>query len=101
MPERPPVAPEPAADAAEPTRVVPAPVYRVPDPAPAAPGPSEPPAPLEPSDQEGWPREDTDSFEPVSLPEAIEPFEFDESAQSKPVLRRLAAGSARDFDWGE
>jgi hypothetical protein len=48
---------------------------------------------------DSWLREDTDELEAVSLP-------LDETLDAPkqeptPILRRLAGGSARDFDWGE
>jgi cell division septum initiation protein DivIVA len=47
-----------------------------------------------------WPREDTREFEPINLPPVIESA-AEEEPGSPPVLRKLAGGDSRDFDWGE
>jgi chromosome segregation ATPase len=50
-----------------------------------------------------WPREDTREFEPISLPPVQEELmdEPEPLANPQPLLRRLAGGDSRDFDWGE
>jgi cell division initiation protein len=56
-----------------------------------------------------WLREDTREFEPISLPPVQEALVAEElpmpmpepEPQAQPVLRKVAGGDSRDFDWGE
>ncbi len=78
--------------AGRPAVSVPVPIA-APDPAAVEPEPEAPP----------WPREDTREFEPISLPPVQESLvaESEPEPEPQPMLRRVAGGDSRDFDWGE